>query len=51
LKNGAIDKDVWFVTKIHRAHLVEEYPELQEKGRKNGFVFYQRKAVKQEEAP
>ncbi len=51
LKSGDIDKDVWFVTKIHRAHLVEEFPELKETGRKNGFVFYQRKAVIQEEAP
>ena len=44
LLTGAIDKDVYFVTKIHRAHLVEEYNEVQEIGRKNGFVFYLRKA-------
>jgi 4-amino-4-deoxy-L-arabinose transferase-like glycosyltransferase len=51
LMTGDIDKDVWFVTKIHRAHHVEEYPELKETGRKNGFVFYHREAVKQEDAP
>lgn len=44
LLTGDIDKDVHFVTKIHRAHLVEEYEEVRETGRKNGFVFYERKA-------
>ncbi len=44
LLKGDIDKDAYFVTKIHRAHLVEEYKEVKEIGRKNGFVFYLRKA-------
>ena len=44
LLTGNIDKDVWFVTKIHRAPLYEKYDELTETGRKNGFVFYLRKA-------
>jgi 4-amino-4-deoxy-L-arabinose transferase-like glycosyltransferase len=44
LLTGDIDKDVYFVTKVHRAHLVEKYEELHETGRKNGFVFYVRKA-------
>lgn len=44
LFNGAIDKDVYFVTKIHRAPLMEEYTELKKIGEKNGFVFYLRKA-------
>jgi hypothetical protein len=44
LLTGDIDKDVYFVTKVHRAHLVEKYNEVQETGRKNGFVFYVRKA-------
>ncbi len=46
LLTGDIDKDVYFVTKIHRAPLVEEYDDVQEIGRKNGFVFYLRKAEK-----
>ena len=44
LLTGKIDKDVCFVTKIHRAHLLEQYADIQETGRKNGFVFYIRKA-------
>ncbi len=44
LLTGDIDKDVYFVTKIHRAPMVEEYDEVKEIGRKNGFVFYVRKA-------
>ncbi len=44
LLTGDIDKDVCFVTKIHRAHLLEQYPDIHETGRKNGFVFYRRKA-------
>ncbi len=44
LLTGAIDKDVYFVTKIHRAPLMEEYTELKKIGAKNGFVFYLRKA-------
>jgi hypothetical protein len=51
LMTGDIDKDVWFVTKIHRAHHMEEYHDIQETGRKNGFVFYTRKGVKQEIVP
>lgn len=44
LLTGDIDKDVYFVTKIHRAHLLEKYSELKKIGEKNGFVFYLRKA-------
>ncbi len=44
LLTGDIDKDVYFVTKIHRAPLLEEYPELKRIGEKNGFVFYLREA-------
>jgi glucan phosphoethanolaminetransferase (alkaline phosphatase superfamily) len=44
LLTGNIDKDVYFVTKIHRAGLLEEYDEVKEIGRKNGFVFYLREA-------
>ena len=46
LLSGDIDKDVFFVTKIHRAHLVEQYPDVNEIDRKNGFVFYERKIKK-----
>jgi 4-amino-4-deoxy-L-arabinose transferase-like glycosyltransferase len=44
LLTGDIDKDVYFVTKIHRAHQLEEYKDVKEIGRKNGFVFYLREA-------
>ncbi len=46
LLTGDIDKDVYFVTKIHRAHHMEKYEDVQETGRKNGFVFYLREAEK-----
>ncbi|MGC9354366.1 MAG: ArnT family glycosyltransferase [Mariniphaga sp.] len=46
LLTGDIDKDVHFVTKIHRAPLMEKYDDIEETGRKNGFVFYVRKAKK-----
>lgn len=44
LLTGDIDKDVYFVTKIHRAEQLDKYDDLEETGRKNGFVFYIRKA-------
>jgi hypothetical protein len=51
LLTGNIDKDVWFVTKIHRARRVEEYDELMETGRENGYVFYVRKSRNKENKP
>ena len=47
LLTGNIDKDVHFVTKIHRAPLMEKYDDIEETGRKNGFVFYVRRAKKE----
>lgn len=47
LLEGDIDKDVCFVTKIHRTHQLEKYEDIVETGRKNGFVFYERKAKEQ----
>jgi hypothetical protein len=44
LLTGDIDKDAYFVTKIHRASLLEKYDELEKLYEKNGFVFYVRKA-------
>lgn len=44
LLTGNIDKDVYFVTKIHLAHLIDEYNDIQKIGEKNGFVFYLREA-------
>ncbi len=44
LLTGAIDKDVYFVTKIHRAHLMDQYSDIRKIGEKNGFVFYLREA-------
>jgi len=43
LLTGNIDKDVYFVTKIHLATKMEPYPEIEKIGEKNGFVFYMRK--------
>ena len=42
LLTGDIDKDVYFVTKIHRAHLLDEYADIKKIGEKNGFVFFLR---------
>jgi hypothetical protein len=44
LLSGNIDKDVYFVTKIHRAQRFEEYKDIQKIGEKNGFVFFKREA-------
>jgi len=39
-----IDKDVYFITKVHKAHQLDEYPEVKKIGEKNGFVFFLREA-------
>jgi len=45
LINGEIDKDAYFVSKINSAEEIKSlHPHLVELYRKNGFVFYQRKA-------
>jgi len=44
LLTGDIDKDVYFVTKVHRADQLKKYPEVKKIGEKNGFVFFKRKA-------
>ncbi len=44
LLTGAIDKDVYFVTKTDRVHLLDKYSELEKTGEKNGFVFFVRRA-------
>ncbi|MCG6187803.1 ArnT family glycosyltransferase [Maribellus maritimus] len=44
LLTGNIDKDVYFVTKIHRAQRLEEYQDIKKIGEKNGFVFFKREA-------
>ena len=44
LLTGAIDKDVYFVTKIQFTERMNEYADIQKIGEKNGFVFYLRKA-------
>lgn len=43
LLTGPIDRDAWFLTKIHRADELRAYPDLEEFGQKNGFVFFRRK--------
>lgn len=42
LLEGAIDKDVYVVTKIHKADELRSIPTLKEIGAKNGFVFFHR---------
>jgi 4-amino-4-deoxy-L-arabinose transferase-like glycosyltransferase len=44
LLTGNIDKDVYFVTKVHRAKRLEEYTDIQKIEEKNGFVFFKREA-------
>ncbi len=44
LLSGNIDKDVYFATKIHLADRMNDYPDIEKIGEKNGFVFYLRKA-------
>jgi len=44
LLTGPIDKDAFFIIKIHRVPQMAPYPEVKEIGRKNGFVFYKREA-------
>jgi len=44
LMHGAIDKDVYIITKVHRVKMLEDQKikDLMEIGRKNGFVFFKR---------
>ncbi len=44
LLSGNIDKDVYFITKIHRAERLKEYKDIHKIGEKNGFVFFKREA-------
>ena len=44
LLTGDIDKDVYFVTKVHRADQLKKYPEVKKIGEKNGFAFFKREA-------
>lgn len=43
LYTGEVDKDVYIVTKIHKADRLRAIPTLEEIGAKNGFVFFRRK--------
>lgn len=45
LLKGPIDKDAYFLVKIHRIEKMKAYPDVKEIGRKNGFVFYHRAPV------
>lgn len=42
LLTGPIDKTVYIATKVHKADKLEVMPDLEEIGRKNGFVFFRR---------
>lgn len=48
LLTGSVDKPVYIAAKIHRAGELEKIGTLREIGRKNGFVFFQRKENKGE---
>ena len=43
LLNGAVDKPVYVVSKIHKAHELENNVDLEKLYSKNGFVFFKRK--------
>jgi hypothetical protein len=45
LLTGPIDKPAYFVCKIKKADEYKAYPQMQEVGRKNGFVFLKREPV------
>lgn len=45
LFDGPIDKDVYFVRRIHQALWIDTIPDIQEIGRENGYVFYKRNRV------
>jgi len=40
---GEVDREVYLVTKLHKADRLKQYPELEEVFRKNGFVGFGRK--------
>ena len=42
LLNGNIDKDVYFITKVHKAKYMPVREDIIRLGEKNGFVFYKR---------
>lgn len=46
LLEGDIDKDVYFITKIHKTKFMPVRDDIVLIGHKNGFVFYKRSAVK-----
>ena len=45
LMRGAIDRDVYFVTKIHKVHIFDDLVDVERIGEKNGFVFFVRRGV------
>jgi 4-amino-4-deoxy-L-arabinose transferase-like glycosyltransferase len=49
LLKGDIDRPVYFSTKIHKADRLREYPQLEEVGEKNGFVFFIREIPEREQ--
>lgn len=42
LMNGEIDKDVYFVSRIHKAQTLKDHPSIKELYTKNGFIFFKR---------
>ncbi|MCB0804579.1 MAG: glycosyltransferase family 39 protein [Bacteroidales bacterium] len=42
LLTGDIDKEVYILTKVHRAHELDKYKDIERIGSRNGFVFFRR---------
>ncbi len=47
LLEGDIDKDVYFITKIHKEKYIPKRDDIVKIGEKNGFVFYKRERVRE----
>lgn len=48
LRGADINKPVYVVAKIHRTEALRDIPGLRETGRRNGFVFFERKPLRDE---
>ena len=46
LKNGSVDRDVYFVSRTDRNHLLDRNKNIEFLYQKGGFVFYKRKLIK-----
>ena len=51
LKSGAIDKDVYFITKITNSDNLEQLEDVEKLYEKNGFVFWERRKMTEDRRP